>query len=185
MKIAVIGGGIFGITAAFILAKNHTVDLFEKNSDIMMAASDINQCRVHRGYHYPRSNSTVKEVLDANISFNEEFGEAIMNNTENYYCISKHDSLVSSDQFIRFCKKNNLEYEISTPDIIDKDSIELCIKVKENLFDHNKLKKICWKKLRDTDVNISLNTTVTDEIFEQYDFIIRKNINLRYVKKFS
>lgn len=172
MRIAIIGGGIFGVTAAFRLAKNHTVDLFEKNSDIMMAASDINQCRIHRGYHYPRSDSTVKEVLDANISFKEEFGEAIMNNTENYYCISKHDSLVSSEQFIQFCKRNNLEYEISTPDIINKDSIELCIKVKENLFDHSKLKKICWKKLRDNGVNVSLNTEITDEIFEQYDFII-------------
>ena len=31
MKIAVIGGGIFGVTIASNLAKNHTVDLFEKN----------------------------------------------------------------------------------------------------------------------------------------------------------
>ena len=39
MKIAVIGGGIFGVTAAFKLAKNHSVDLFEKNNDITLIAS--------------------------------------------------------------------------------------------------------------------------------------------------
>ena len=33
MKIAVIGGGIFGITAAIILGKQHDVHLFEKNDD--------------------------------------------------------------------------------------------------------------------------------------------------------
>jgi hypothetical protein len=172
MKIAVVGGGIFGVTISTRLSKNHTVDLFEKNGDIMLAASDINQCRVHRGYHYPRSNSTVKEVLDANISFTEEFSEAIMNNTENYYCISKKDSLVSGDEFIKFCNENNLEYEFSTPNIINKESIELCIKVKENLFDHSKLKKICWNKLKESNVNVNLNTEVTDEIFQKYDFII-------------
>ena len=32
MKVAVIGGGIFGVTAAFTLAQNNEVDLFEKNS---------------------------------------------------------------------------------------------------------------------------------------------------------
>jgi hypothetical protein len=172
MKIAVVGGGIFGVTISSRLSKNHTVDLFEKNEDIMLAASDINQCRVHRGYHYPRSNSTVKEVLHANISFTEEFGEAIMNNTENYYCISKKDSLISGDQFTKFCNENNLEYEFSTPSIINKDSIELCVKVKENLFDHSILKKICWNKLKENNVNVHLNTEVTDEIFQKYDFII-------------
>lgn len=171
MRIAIIGGGIFGVTAAFRLAKNHSVDLFEKNNDILMAASDINQCRVHRGYHYPRSDSTVKEVLDANNSFMEEFGDAIMGNIKNYYCIAKHDSLVSVDQYIQFCKRNNLEYELSEPGIIDKDSIDLCIKVKEGLFDHSKLKKICWKKLRDSGVNVFLNYAATDEIFDRYDFV--------------
>ena len=35
MKIAVIGGGIFGVTTALILSANHSVELFEKNSDIL------------------------------------------------------------------------------------------------------------------------------------------------------
>ena len=38
MKIAVIGGGIFGITAAFTLSQNNEVDLFEKNGDLLLAA---------------------------------------------------------------------------------------------------------------------------------------------------
>jgi len=172
MKIAIIGGGIFGVTAAFRLAKNHSVDLFEKNGDIMMEASDVNQCRVHRGYHYPRSDSMVKEVLDANDSFREEFGDAIITNTKNYYCIAKHNSLISADQFIQFCKRNNLEYELEVPDVINKNAIELCVKVKENLFDHSKLKKMCWKNLRDSGVNVFLNKTVTDEIFDRYDFVV-------------
>ena len=64
MKIAVVGAGIFGVTAAYTLAKNHSVDLFEKNNDIMMESSDVNQCRIHRGYHYPRSPDTVKKCFN-------------------------------------------------------------------------------------------------------------------------
>ena len=31
MKIGIVGGGIFGVTAAFKLAEHYEVDLFEKN----------------------------------------------------------------------------------------------------------------------------------------------------------
>ena len=56
MKIAVVGGGIFGITSAWKLAqKGHGVDLYEKQPDILTAASGINQYRLHKGFHYPRS----------------------------------------------------------------------------------------------------------------------------------
>ena len=54
-KVAVIGGGIFGITAAFTLSQNNEVDLFEKNDDLITQASYVNQYRLHRGSHYPRS----------------------------------------------------------------------------------------------------------------------------------
>ena len=172
MKIAVVGAGIFGVTAAYTLAKNHSVDLFEKNNDVMMESSDVNQCRIHRGYHYPRSPDTVKNVLIANRSFNEEFNQTIVTDTENYYCISKTDSFTSSNQFKEFCKKYDLEYETITPAIINKNSIDLCFKVKENLFDHEKLKKLCWKKLKDNDVNIIFNTKASNKILDKYDFII-------------
>ena len=43
MKIAVIGGGIFGITTAFTLGEEYDVELFEKNNDLLKAASGSNQ----------------------------------------------------------------------------------------------------------------------------------------------
>ena len=43
-KIAIVGGGIFGVTAAIKLAqKNLSVDLFERNGDILQEASGIKQ----------------------------------------------------------------------------------------------------------------------------------------------
>ncbi len=46
MKIAIIGAGFFGATAALKLSKYHDVDLFEKKNDILNGASKINQFRI-------------------------------------------------------------------------------------------------------------------------------------------
>ena len=172
MKIAVIGAGIFGITTAIKLARQHDVSIFERNSDILKGASDVNQCRIHRGYHYPRSPKTTLQVLNSEVEFLEEFSDAIINGTENYYCISKSDSYITSDDYINFCKKHNLEFSKINLDIVDTNSVDLCIKVKEKLFDYEKLKKNCWEKLNKSGVKVLLNTKADKEVFEKFDFVV-------------
>ena len=51
-KIAIIGGGMFGITAYLIL-KGSGFDCFliEKNKEILNGASTANLNRIHLGYH--------------------------------------------------------------------------------------------------------------------------------------
>ena len=61
-KIAVVGGGIFGCTTAWKLAEiGYNVTLYEQNDDIITQASYVNQYRLHRGYHYPRSKETAEQ----------------------------------------------------------------------------------------------------------------------------
>ena len=110
MKIAIIGGGIFGVQIAIKLSKNHSVEIFEKNGNILNSASGINQYRLHRGYHYPRSNETVQSSLYSENKFRKEFSDAIIDNNEHYYCIAKENSFTNSEQYIKFCKSNNLEF---------------------------------------------------------------------------
>ena len=172
MKIAVIGAGIFGITTAIKLARQHDVSIFERNSDILKGASDVNQCRIHRGYHYPRSPKTTLQVLNSEVEFLEEFSDAVINGTENYYCISKSDSYITSDDYINFCKKHNLEFSKINLDIVDTNSVDLCVKVKEKLFDYEKLKKNCWQKLNASGVKVLLNTKADKEVFEKFDFVV-------------
>jgi hypothetical protein len=172
MKIAVIGGGIFGVTTAIKLANNHDVDLYERNSDILGSASGINQYRLHRGYHYPRSSETALSSLKSEMLFKAEFPEAILNKFDHYYCISKNDSLTSKNDYIDFCNQLNLDFEEVNLDILNNSNISLTIKAKESLFDPNILKIICWKKLKSKNVNVMLNHLVTDEIFSSYDKVI-------------
>ena len=172
MKIAIIGAGIFGITTAIVLGKNNDVELFEKNDDILKSASGSNQYRVHRGYHYPRSPETVTGIIKSENSFKKLFSEAIVTNFEHFYCISKNNSLTSSKQFIEFCTKYQLEIERDTLDCVNNNSIDLCVRVKESVYDPKILKKISIDLLKNNNVKLHLNTKVTESIFDQFDKII-------------
>ena len=174
-NIAVIGGGIFGCTAAWMLAKKgYQVDLYEKNDDIISQASFINQYRLHRGYHYPRSKETAQSSINGETSFLKEYGDAIINGKiEHYYCIAKDDSKVSRQDYLKFLDDLNLQYEEKEIDFINKESIDLSVKVNELLFDPKKLKEICWRKLKKYEVNVNLNTEFNNSkpiYSETYDY---------------
>ena len=100
-KCAVIGGGIYGITTATKLRTiGYEVDLFEKENGILQAASGINQYRVHRGYHYPRSLDTIKSCKNNESSFLKYYNQSIINgNIEHYYSIAKEDSLTTPENY--------------------------------------------------------------------------------------
>lgn len=172
MKIAVIGAGIFGITTALELSKNFQVDLFEQYDDILKSTSGINQFRVHRGYHYPRAPNTVKSLLKSEASFLRQYGQAIISDVNHYYCISSRDSLTSSTQYLDFLNKFDLEFTNSNLELLKKNSIDLCVKVKESIWDPVELKKICSNKLHASNVKLHLNSKINESIFKQYDYII-------------
>ena len=91
-KIAIIGSGFFGVTAALFLSKKYEFNLYEKKKTILNGASKANQMRFHQGYHYPRSLKTLNEVKRFNKSFIKFYGRDILGKTNNYYAVSKYNS---------------------------------------------------------------------------------------------
>jgi len=158
-KVVVVGAGIFGCTTAWKLAKEgYDVTLYEKNDDIITQASNINQYRLHRGYHYPRSKETAIQSQWGETSFIKEYGDSVVNgDIEHYYCIAKEDSKVDAKQYETFLDDLNLYYEKKKLDFIHKNVISLSVRVKEYLFNPKKLKEICWDKLNKYNVNVVLN----------------------------
>lgn len=172
MKIAVVGAGLFGITIANKLAQKHKVDLYEKENDILSAASGINQFRLHRGYHYPRSPETVRSNIESLNSFQKEFQKAIIRNVSHYYCIAKRNSLTTSKEYIDFCKRNKLEFTRADFGLVNKDEIDLCIKVNEQLIDPKSLKSLLLKKIERSNLKLFLKKSADQIMLKGYDWVI-------------
>ena len=85
-KALVVGAGIFGSTAAVSLANNgYNVEIQEKERDIMKCASSINQYRLHKGYHYPRSSDTAVECTKGLKTFKRKYKQSVLNGNIEHY----------------------------------------------------------------------------------------------------
>lgn len=138
MKIAIIGGGIFGLTSAVELLKSgFAVELFEQGKSLGLGATKVNQARLHLGYHYPRSKKTALQCIDGFQRFINRFSEGIYKDFDQYYAIAKEGSKTSAKEYIKFCDELNLPYKIEDlPSyILNNDKLQLNIKALEYSFD--------------------------------------------------
>ena len=89
VRIAVVGGGVFGCTAALDLdVAGAIVDLYEAAPTILDRASRRNLMRLHRGYHYPRSMRTARLARDAAPGFERLYPTATSYVHDHYYAIA-------------------------------------------------------------------------------------------------
>jgi hypothetical protein len=186
MTIAIIGGGIFGLSLAiFFKKKNIDVIVFEECNDILLNASLNNHNRIHFGFHYPRSEKTCKQCLSSHNCFFSYFKDAIINNFSNYYLIEK-TSKINSKQYESFCNNMSLKYTKNYPDndIIDISFIENSYLTEEPIFDYNILKDIIKNYIKQYNITIKLNTKINciDQL-KDYKYIINTTYyNLNYIK---
>ena len=159
-KALVVGGGVFGLTSAIELSNNgYLVDVKEKSNTIMGGASSINQYRLHKGYHYPRSKETAQECLDGLYSFKRKYEDCVVNgDITHMYSIASEDSLINGDEYKEFLDDMKLSYEEREP----MPNCDLTIVADEELFCPKKLTESLEKKIQSSYINVELNTEVID-----------------------
>ena len=169
-NVAVVGGGIFGCTAAWMLSKNgFSVELFEKNDDIMSEASNINQYRLHRGYHYPRSTETAFSSNSSERDFLDVYEKSIpARDITHEYRIASEDSLVTADQYKEFLDEMGLDYKI----VQGGPGCDLSIEVDEKLFNSTALKRICYDYLDGYGVDVNIMTEVSEGDLVDFDYTV-------------
>ena len=170
-NIAVVGAGIFGVTAAVRLSRGgHCVTLFDVKSDILRCASFCNQYRLHRGYHYPRSMETAESCVKGTEQFKAEYPECVVGGIRQHYCIVGDDrSKIDGGQFLQFCDALGIGYRHVSLDFLHKEKLDVCVEVDETVFDWDVLHQLCRRKLADSTVEVRLGRRFTREMFGDYD----------------
>lgn len=146
-EVIIVGAGIFGCELALQFeSAGYHVTVVEKESEILTGASRLNQNRLHWGYHYPRSRETALQASSAYQDFTTRFSSAIRTGEESFYCVSKNDSLVSFEEYIKFCGDLDLFYQIIPSSTLKKSlNIDLVHKdilsTTEAVFDIDLIKR--------------------------------------------
>lgn len=148
--IGVIGGGIFGCATALGLADaGLRVTLFERLPEILCGTSRNNTNRVHMGYHYPRDVQTAIRSRDSYRRFVAKFGDAILADFPNVYCIASEGSLTSADDYLRFCDHIKLPH--STLDLkrhrTEIKQCDLALRCEEAVCDADILRQLLRGRL--------------------------------------
>jgi hypothetical protein len=168
MKVGIIGGGVFGLSAALRYAINgHSVDLFESQLTYCSLASRVNQARLHTGLHYPRDLYTAQTAHHTYNKFVKDFPTAVKK-IDQYYAIATQDSLTSADAFISFARTLDTDFEIRNPsELFNPNLIDVVLKVEESSFDIDLLRNALLTRIStQSRIILHLGETV-ESIFEK------------------
>lgn len=151
MRAAVIGGGVFGATAAIELARaGHDVDLYERHPDLLHGGSGNSCGRLHRGYHYPRSEPTARATMQAADRFVRAFPTAIHRTARHHYLIAA-DSKVPGRDYLEFLDRLRLPYQR-----IPWDTVDYAVLAHEELINVGRLRAELHRQLSAAPVRLLL-----------------------------
>ena len=174
VKIAVVGGGIFGCTAATFAARaGHKVHLYEQADSLLSGASQGNQYRLHKGFHYPRSPETALECLKGDISFRTEYSEAVIDGGRHYYAIATNGSKVTADEYIKFCEDLDLPFHVSSVgQYLNPESVDLVIEAEESRIDVERLRALVDSRMMMAGVEVHISQAFSPAMGFDYDRVI-------------
>jgi len=148
-RVGIVGGGIFGLSCALELARDHEVTVFEQQPDVLRGATYANHNRHHFGFHYPRSPETALQCLAGRESFERLYGDCLVMDFANYYCISRTQSKVTPEAYVRYCDQVGIRYREEWPEdgVLNKDKIALCLRVEEGVYDYQDFRRLILQRI--------------------------------------
>lgn len=193
MRVAVIGGGIFGSVVAWRLSNSgFGVDLFEQGSALLSGSTPKSVMRLHLGLHYPRDLETAIQSREGYYTFLHEFGACVDLNFRNYYAIAKEGSKVSTAHFTEFARIAGIPMERQSKlDLVDSgfavNRADSIFSSPEGVINADLLRTELTSRLDSERVELHLNTEVTgaslfdgkwelktdnDNAFRNFDFVV-------------
>lgn len=173
MRVAVVGGGLFGATTAVELAQTgFDVTLYERHPSLLMGATRANQGRIHRGYHYPRDPQAGELSRHAD-RFAARFPTAVVRGNHHRYLIAA-DSKVDADAYRAFCGSAGLRWEPSTSPLVQDGAVTASVRAPEAFLDVDKARLVLRHELLDACVRVLVGVREADidALAGHYDAVI-------------
>jgi len=164
MRVAVVGGGVFGVMTAIKLAElDQDVTLFERKPSLMHGASRFGN-RLHLGFHYPRDEETVRQCMRGYQKFRSDFESCILKGVTNAYFIAREGSLTSPHDFLEFCDGFGLSYRRIDPDAFTPavHNVDLGVLTEEVMYDPDRLRHLMAARLDRSGARLRLGSDVSD-----------------------
>jgi predicted dehydrogenase/glycine/D-amino acid oxidase-like deaminating enzyme len=164
-RVAIIGGGIFGVSCAIELAPHCEVVLFERHAELLAEATFHNQWRHHSGFHYPRSLETVREIQSTRDDFHAMYGSQVIQQIVSYYFTSASAREITRERYLDACAAGGLDFTIVDPPagIVDPAQVDLCIRTDEGVFQYYRLREEIERRLDQLpNCELRRQTTVTN-----------------------
>lgn len=162
--VAVIGGGFYGaMIAANLSEKGFDVVICERENRLLARASTLNQARIHRGYHYPRSLATGLGSQSHYRRFIEEFPEAVVTPRVSLYATARNSSLTTSAQFEAFCGRIGAPCTPAAAEwrgLFSESLVTSVFEVEEAVFDSTALAAAIGARLERSTAEVRFSTKV-------------------------
>lgn len=147
-KVLIIGAGWYGCYLAKLLSMyNIRYKILETANEIFTGSSSRNQNRLHLGFHYPKSDSTIQECVEGYERFHQEFAEMIIPNPDNNYYIHRNSKVNSADFLAKYVDFGIPFTQISTPAYINSDTLSSAIQVDEKVVDYLRAREYFTKAI--------------------------------------
>jgi glycine/D-amino acid oxidase-like deaminating enzyme len=143
----VLGAGLYGVKTALALrALRLKVALLDPNP-MMSGATEVNQQRIHAGFHYPRSIATAETAARHYTRFLIDHAEAVDGNTRHLYCIAS-DSKVGPGAYEKVLDGIGADYRrVYTPEYFAPGMVAQTYETHERSFNICKLRDMLQLQL--------------------------------------
>lgn len=196
MRICIIGAGFFGLHLARSIARQNSaaeVTIVDACGSVFMGAAGNNQCRLHLGFHYPRSGPTIYQALNGFERFISEYRSACHAISDNNYLIHR-DSYVSVEQYFAVMDAFHLNYKqgVVPAYVHNQNDIECAVVVdemyvnlealKNRLLDDCKARFLLGLEIHEIDSEAG-RISGSDRFNEAFDFVINAtytNLNMGF-----
>jgi glycine/D-amino acid oxidase-like deaminating enzyme len=164
INVIIAGGGFFGCSIALMLKRRGMRPLVvEAQDELLTRASQVNQARVHGGYHYPRSLITAYRSRYNYERFRRVYREAIVDQFTKVYGVSRLFSKVTANQFEVFMQRIGAPLK-AAPDkisrLFDANLTESVWIAEECAFDCSLLRQRCRRDLEEAGIPVRFGTRV-------------------------